>query len=160
MGGGDWAENRIMPDLARSFAKKEVLPVRNPESTRPFQHVLDPLAGYLLLGEQLSTGDPSWHSAFNFGPNLDEVCSVKNLVETAIKIWPGKWSKVLTADADHEFVHLSLDSRKANQELGWYPHWNLQRSIAETVNWYKEFSEGADPSDLIQSQLYSHATTL
>jgi len=134
--------------------------VRNPESTRPFQHVLDPLAGYLLLGEKLSTGDRSWQCAFNFGPNLDEVCSVKNLVETAIKIWPGKWSKVLTADADHEFVHLSLDSRKANQELGWYPHWNLQRSIAETVNWYKEFSEGADPSDLIQSQLYSHATTL
>jgi CDP-glucose 4,6-dehydratase len=158
IGGGDWAENRIVPDLARSFAKKEVLLVRNPESTRPFQHVLDPLAGYLLLGEKLSTGDRSWQCAFNFGPNLAEVCSVKNLVETAIKIWPGKWSEVLTLDVYQESDHLSLDSRKANQELGWYPHWNMHRSIAETVRWYKEFSEGADPSDLIQSQLYSHTT--
>lgn len=156
IGGGDWAENRILPDLARAFAAGEPLSVRNPASTRPFQHVLEPLAGYMTLAERLMTGDPRWQSAFNFGSEPGDLMSVQDLVMAAIEAWPGTWLDASYPAAPHEAARLSLTIDKARHDLGWTPQWNIARGLAETIRWYREVHEGADPATLTRAQIAAH----
>lgn len=160
IGGGDWAEDRILPDLARSFAAGRPLAVRNPASTRPFQHVLEPLTGYLSLAEHLATGDPRWQAAYNFGPEPGDIRSVLGLVKAATQIWPGDWVDVSDPTAHHEAGRLALTIDKARQELGWQPRWDIVRGLAETVGWYRAVHEGADPRALTQSQIKAHEAGL
>lgn len=159
IGGGDWAENRIIPDLARAFAAAQPLPLRNPGATRPFQHVLDPLTGYLALAERLFTGDTAWQGAFNFGPEPSDVMAVRDLVNTASQTWAGNWVDASDPKAPHEAGRLALTIDKARHDLGWTPRWNIARGVAETIAWYRAVHEGGDPAALIRAQIAAYRAT-
>jgi len=156
IGGGDWAEDRILPDLARAFAAGRPLALRNPGSTRPFQHVLEPLMGYLFLAERLSSGDPRWQTAFNFGPEPGDIRTVRDLVRAAMEVWPGDWVHASTPDAPHEAGRLALTIDKARHDLAWTPRWDIARGLAETVGWYRAVHDGADPAALTRAQIAAH----
>jgi len=139
IGGGDWAENRIVPDMIRSLSKGEVIPVRNPDAIRPWQHVLEPLDGYINLAEQLY--DDRMHelkSAFNFGPSTESIKTVKQLVDEGLKYWNGEWENHTPAIAPHEAKILNLTTEKARSLLKWSPQWAFDQTVALTMTWYKQ----------------------
>ena len=168
IGGGDWAEDRIVPDCIRHLQRGEAVPVRNPHATRPWQHVLEPLSGYLQLGMRLLDGalageevrrDAS-SSAFNFGPGPGSGRSVQELVEEVLKSWEGTWQNKSDPSAPHEAHRLSLDTSKAAKVLGWTPRWNFARTVRETVKWYRDASVLASPSqfqELTRSQIEAYS---
>jgi CDP-glucose 4,6-dehydratase len=146
IGGGDWAEDRIVPDAIRSLLRQEAIPVRNPRATRPWQHVLEPLGGYLVLGQRLyeGLGEPDRagvRSAFNFGPALSSNRTVRELVEGILRSWPGEWLDRSDPNAVHEATLLNLVTDKAFHTLGWQPIWDFDRTVRETVEWYRLASE-------------------
>lgn len=147
IGGGDWAKDRIVPDCIRALQQKQAIPVRNKVATRPFQHVLEPLSGYLLLGAVLSQPslaayDPGLYtSAFNFGPGLPSNRTVAELVDEVLKHWPGGWEDKSDARAVHEAKLLNLATDKAYHLLGWKPAWSFEKTVAATVEWYRQAHE-------------------
>ena len=156
IGGGDWAEDRIFPDAMRSLAAAESIPVRRPEATRPWQHVLEPLGGYLLLAQKLATaqtisrGPEGWvenpyATAYNFGPTLDSNRPVRELVKEALNHWPGHWKDLSNPNAPHEAGRLHLQIDKAHHQLGWKPRWDFATTVSRTVGWYRAVHEGASP---------------
>jgi len=148
IGGGDWSKNRIVPDCIRALMSEEIIAVRHPEATRPWQHVLEPLSGYLLLASKLlleSAGE--YCQAFNFGPSVQSNRSVKELVGKIIHYWgEGTWTHIASKLEHHEasLLHLSID--KAYHKLHWSPKWNFDETISKTVEWYKVAQ--VDPSSL------------
>jgi CDP-glucose 4,6-dehydratase len=153
IGGGDWADDRLVPDVIRALSAGEVVPVRFPFATRPWQHVLEPLAGYLQLAEALTTGDESCASAFNFGPLLDANRPVWELVEAALQHWPGDWRDISDQFPVHEAARLNLQIDKAYIHLGWRPRWNFSTTVERTVKWYRSVVEGCSPLDCSMSDL-------
>lgn len=143
IGGGDWALDRIVPDCIRSLQRGETIPVRNRHATRPWQHVLEPLGGYLWLAARLSA-DRKFATAFNFGPTPAATQPVSALVAEVLKHWPGQWEDRTDPKAVHEATLLSLAIDKADRELGWRPVWDFPATIAQTVDWYRLVS--ADPA--------------
>lgn len=147
IGGGDWAEDRIVPDAMRSLASCEPIPVRSPNATRPWQHVLEPLGGYLLLAERLAGGgggsDHPFASAFNFGPSLDANRPVRELVEAVLEVWPGAWRDLSEPVALHEAGRLHLQIDKAHHQLNWRPRWDFATTVSRTVSWYRTVHDGA-----------------
>ena len=141
IGGGDWALDRIIPDLVRSLKSQSELSIRNPKSTRPWQHVLEPLSGYLCLAEALHQSK-SYSKPFNFGPQVDSNRSVTDLICEALRHWPGEWSDVRDPEAPHEAALLSLSIENAYHELNWSPRWDFSTTVARTINWYRQFYEG------------------
>lgn len=142
IGGGDWAADRLIPDCVRSIEKGLEIEIRNPAATRPWQHVLEPLSGYLLLGHLLYTQGKQYAEGFNLGPNPDSVLTVAEVAEMVVKEY-GKGSvKVHKRDDLHEANLLMLDISKAARVLGWTPTYTAQQAIAETVAWYKRFYQG------------------
>lgn len=141
IGGGDWAADRIVPDAMRALAAGQPIAVRHPAATRPWQHVLEPLGGYLLLAERLSQGPSSLASAFNFGPQLEANRSVRSLVEEALLHWPGCWVDQSDPTSPHEasLLHLVID--KAHHELGWTPRWPFPTTVERTVRWYRRVED-------------------
>jgi CDP-glucose 4,6-dehydratase len=147
IGGGDWAKDRILPDCIRALAQNRPILVRSPSSTRPWQHVLDPLSGYLRLGACLMSASRTreaaarYAGAFNFGPNADSHRSVAALVEEVLRHWPGSWKNDAQPGAPHEasLLHLSID--KAIHVLGWRPVWDFAEATARTTHWYRLFHE-------------------
>ena len=147
IGGGDWAADRIVPDCIRALQRSEPIPVRNEHATRPWQHVLEPLSGYLLLGQKLcdqispekieQTGFKKLASAFNFGPLPGSARTVRDLVAEVLQHWPGRWFPQADATALHEAGYLNLSIDKAYRLLGWKPVWDFSRAVAETVVWYR-----------------------
>jgi CDP-glucose 4,6-dehydratase len=144
IGGGDWARDRIVPDCIRALSAGKPIPVRNSLATRPWQHVLEPLAGYLWLAGSLAAApsrsqhaDESLESGFNFGPDSASNRNVGELVSHVLDHWPGEWIDASDGNAPHEarFLHLSTD--KAARLLHWRPVWGFERTIAETVGWYR-----------------------
>ncbi|MCC6007838.1 MAG: CDP-glucose 4,6-dehydratase [Rhodobacteraceae bacterium] len=152
IGGGDWAENRILPDLARALAAGRELPVRNPGAIRPWQHVLDPLAGYLALAARMLEGVPV-PEAVNFGPEPADQASVARLVGLALSHWPGRWQDASDPTAPHEAGRLALSIELARTDLHWTPRWGLQDAVARTIEWYRAVHEGADPRTLTDAQI-------
>ncbi len=141
IGGGDWAVDRIVPDCIRALQKRQPIPVRNPVATRPWQHVLEPLSGYLWLAAKLtqpSTLDPQLASAFNFGPGRESNRTVADLVEEVLKHWPGRWQDKSDPKAVHEAGLLQLATDKAHALLGWAPVWDFATAVERTVAWYRE----------------------
>jgi CDP-glucose 4,6-dehydratase len=139
IGGGDWSEDRIIPDIMRSLQNDRTIDVRNPGSVRPWQHVLEPIGGYLILGALLENSPEKYSKAYNFGPLPDDHLTVKELVETAIKIWgSGKWKDASSPNQHHEATLLKLDISRAKQELNWKPKLNASTAIEWTINWYKQ----------------------
>lgn len=139
IGGGDWAKDRIIPDTIRAFQKKQPVVIRNPQSVRPWQHVLEPLHGYLLLGHHLCENPIKFSTAYNFGPYIEDNLDVKYLVESAIQIWQGG-SYVVQQDINqpHEAGLLKLDISKALHDLKWKPKLNAIAAINKTIKWYKQ----------------------
>jgi CDP-glucose 4,6-dehydratase len=152
IGGGDWAENRIVPDLVRAIVRGDDLEVRNPEAVRPWQHVLDPLAGYLRLAEKL-WDDETLSEAFNFGPDPADQRPVRALVEAALTHWPGEWRDASDSFAPHEAGRLTLATEKARDRLHWRPQWSFDEAVRNTIDWYRALHEGASPRDLSLSQI-------
>lgn len=146
IGGGDWADDRIVPDAIRALEKQEPILVRNPFSVRPWQHVLEPLGGYLMLGAQL-TQNHELAGAFNFGPHAEENYSVTDVVNEILKSWSGSWKDMSDASALHEAQHLNLSIKKAREVLAWHPVWSFEKAIAHTVEWYRAHHE--DPKSVL-----------
>jgi CDP-glucose 4,6-dehydratase len=144
IGGGDWAEDRLIPDVMNNALAGRPVPIRNPDSIRPWQHVLNPLSGYLLLAERL------WQSAdyaepWNFGPADEDARSVRWIVERLAEAWDGELSWETDAgDHPHEATHLKVDSSKARSRLGWAPTWDLGQTLASIAHWYRGLREQAD----------------
>lgn len=156
IGGGDWAVDRIVPDAMRALAAAEPIAVRNPTATRPWQHVLEPLGGYLRLAEALATDIAPPCEAFNFGPHLESNRTVRELVASMISHWPGEWIDQSDPDAPHEagLLHLQID--KAHHRLGWQPRWDYATTIERTVGWYRAVHEGANPLDCCLADLSAY----
>ena len=139
IGGGDFAEDRLVPDCIGALKKDKVIEIRNPSSVRPWQHVLDPLYGYLLLGERLLKGKKEFAKAWNFAPDLNSIVPVREVVELLINFWgSGKWSNEESDEKLHETNLLSLDASMANKELNWNPKWDIKKALEKTVEWYKK----------------------
>jgi len=166
IGGGDWAEDRIVPDAMRALAAGRPVPVRNPGATRPWQHVLEPLSGYLCLAQALTQGHASeqesnpFCSAFNFGPSLESNRSVRQLIEEGLKYWPGNWDNRSANTAPHEAGRLHLQIDKAMHKLDWQPRWPFAPTVARTVSWYRDVSNGADPRQCCMGDLHIYQDRL
>lgn len=139
IGGGDWSDDRLVPDIVRAITSDEPIVVRNPNSVRPWQHVLEPLRGYLMLAASLLAGGPGFAEEWNFGPNSDEVLTVEDLTRAVIDAW-GKGSMVVSPENDppHEASLLRLDISKARQLLGYRPLIDSQDAVEMTVRWYSD----------------------
>ncbi len=163
IGGGDWAKDRIVPDCIRSLQNNEPIRVRNPFATRPWQHVLEPLGGYLLLGAKLLNSEEKdlakYCSAFNFGPLISSNKNVKILVEEIIKCWGnGSWD-YNKEEALHEASLLNLTIDKAYHLLEWHPLWDFKTTIEKTISWYKEsFSNSVRVKELTSQQISAYST--
>ena len=146
IGGGDWARDRIVVDMVAALLKGAPVPVRNPHAVRPWQHVLDPLSGYLDLGARmLAAPDPAWCRAWNFGPLPGAELTVAQLVECSIAVWgSGSWADVGTPDQPYEAGSLRLCIDQARCQLGWTPLWDDRMAIRKTVAWYKRVLCGGD----------------
>lgn len=139
VGGGDWSEDRLIPDLIRAVSKQESLGVRSPNATRPWQHVLESLSGYLLLGEKLYIGCKDLAGSWNFGPRLDGNRSVLEVLKKFNKVWEDiNWHQTTCAQP-HESKLLYLDSNKAHTQLNWSPVWDIDSTIEKTADWYKQW---------------------
>ena len=155
IGGGDWALDRIVPDCMRALDRGETIPVRNKVSTRPWQHVLEPLGGYLTLGAALAsrTRFADYASGFNFGPDPSANRTVKDLVTEILRHREGQWEDRSDPKAVHEAGLLNLDITKAREVLGWTPHWNFEMTVAKTVEWYGGVAAGADAAVMMRRQI-------
>jgi CDP-glucose 4,6-dehydratase len=139
-GGGDWQADRILPDCIRHLESGEAIVVRNPKAVRPWQHVLEPLSGYLLLAERMFENPTEYAGAWNFGPEDTSFLTVGMLVDMVVKAWgDGAWEDRSVPGAVHEANMLKLDVTKAKTLLGWSPVWNIDRAVSETVRWYKGY---------------------
>jgi CDP-glucose 4,6-dehydratase len=145
IGGGDWSTDRLVPDLVRGFLAGEPVRIRRPHAIRPWQHVLEPLSGYLLLAEHLLTLEPRYATAFNFGPFDDDAQTVGWIAERMTGFWGGNASWVLDEDPSvHEAGYLKLDASRARAELAWHPCLRLEKALSWLVEWYKAWQGGAD----------------
>jgi len=159
IGGGDWALDRILPDCMRALGRGEPIAVRNPSATRPWQHVLEPLGGYLVLAEELyaayekrgAGAAARLHalcSGFNFGPDPDSNRPVREVVDEVLKSWPGRWEDRSDPQAVHEAGLLNLATDKARHLLHWHPRWGFSETMARTVLWYRKAAEGGAAAEL------------
>jgi len=161
IGGGDWAEDRLVPDCIRSLEGSTPIALRNPQAIRPWQHVLDPLSGYMLLGSRLLSADPdvrrSAQGAWNFGPAGDNARSVRDVAEAICRVWGhGEWLAAFDANAPHEAGMLWLSVEKASASLGWAGRWDFDESIRRTVEWYRARNR-TDAARLCMSQIHDYS---
>ena len=140
IGGGDWALDRIIPDCIRALKSKKAIEIRNPEAIRPWQHVLDPLSGYMLLAQKMWDSPTCYCEGWNFGPKLESISTVGNLVSKVIESY-GEGELKHTSDSNslHEARLLALDISKARLRLGWEPHWDIDQAVTLTIDWYKRY---------------------
>ncbi|WP_042262209.1 CDP-glucose 4,6-dehydratase [Paraburkholderia heleia] len=145
IGGGDWATDRLVPDIVRALRRGEAVKVRSPRAIRPWQHVLEPLAGYLRLAEALYASGPQFGEAWNFGPYDSDAQPVGFIVAELVRQWGGDASWVLDTDQHpHEAAYLKLDCSKARARLDWKPRWNLALALENIVSWYKAEARDED----------------
>jgi CDP-glucose 4,6-dehydratase len=157
IGGGDWAEYRLLPDAARAIGSGRPLICRSPGSTRPWQHVLDPLIGYMMLAEDLAGGKAPC-DAWNFGPAQDDVLTVGDVAALFVAAWgrQAKWTAAPKANASlHEAGRLAIDSSRARRELGWQPRWGSAEAIQRTATWYRDYAAGIDARTLVERDISS-----
>lgn len=154
IGGGDWAKDRLIPDILQSLQEKRRISIRNPNATRPWQHVLEPLSGYLILIERLFINGPRFDGAWNFGPNDTDIVTVKELTDLMCKLWghDGGWH-LESEPGPYEAALLKLDISKVKLRLGWNPRWDLKTALNNIVLWHKSWSAGADARNLCLDQI-------
>ena len=159
IGGGDWAEDRLLPDFLRALDAGQELLIRSPAATRPWQHVLEPLSGYLSLAEHLASQNENAAGAWNFGPGEEDSRSVRWIVEYLCSRIPGAAWRCDSAKQVHEATSLKLDSAKAKALLGWKPRWNLATALDKTVDWHQCWRENGDMSALSLIQIHQYEAT-
>ncbi|HVY59192.1 MAG TPA: CDP-glucose 4,6-dehydratase [Xanthobacteraceae bacterium] len=154
IGGGDRSSDRIVPDCVSALERQSPIKLRNPSATRPWQHVLEPVSGYLLLAARLLAGDRNAAGAWNFAPDVENVRTVKELAQQVAALWRGGEVVVAPeAGAPHEAQLLMLSNDKAKTRLGWRPRWDFAEAIDRTVMWYRDVGAGADPVGVTQRQI-------
>ena len=155
IGGGDWAEDRLVPDILRALDAGETVAIRHPDATRPWQHVLEPLSGYLAIAERLAKHGAGFARAWNFGPDEADARPVRWILERMRALCPGlEWR--VEASPVHEARLLELDSSRARAELGWRPRWGLEEALARTIAWHQAWRAGEDLADLCLAQIADH----
>ena len=154
LGGGDWATDRLVPDILRSFSAGVPVSIRNPESTRPWQHVLEPLSGYLILAERLYSHGQEFAQGWNFGPHDDDVMPVSWIVKKMAEEWgyEADW-KIDENPQPHEAKYLKLDISKAKASLGWSPRWNLSQALSKIIYWQHGWIRGENMQKLTLQQI-------
>ena len=160
IGGGDWAIDRLVPDCVRALAAGRPIVLRNPDATRPWQHVLEPLSGYLRLAIALNRDPPRYGGAWNIGPEPRSILAVQKLAEAVVAAW-GSGEIVARPEpgAPHEATALSLAIDKARHLLGWAPRWEVGRAIGETIAWYRAVHDGGDAQALSRAQIEAYMPT-
>ena len=157
IGGGDWADQRLIPDLMRALQNGQSPAVRRPEARRPWQHVLEPLEGYLRIGVRLAEDPGRWSGPWNFGPPPNEAWTVAEVVASCCKAWgaPGDWNRN-EVPSGAEAQRLVLDSSKAREGLAWEPRWRVEEALARSVEWYRAFGAGGSARALCDADLEAH----
>lgn len=160
IGGGDWAEDRLVPDIIRAFERGQPVHVRNPSATRPWQHVLEPLGGYLMLAQALCRDKDKFAQAWNFGPRDEDARPVGTIVEGMVRRWGGgaRWTRD-EGPQPHEAQALKLDISKAKAGLGWTPRWTLDTALDAIVEWHHAHRAGSDMRSLTLEQIKRFETT-
>lgn len=157
IGGGDWAEDRLIPDMMRAARDRRTARIRNPHAVRPWQHVLEPLSGYLLLAERLYRDGQAFAEAWNFGPADEDAKSVEWIAREMTSLWEDvRWMQDDTSHP-HEAEYLSLDCSKARARLGWIPRLPLSEALSWTVQWYRGYDAGLDMRRLTEEQIQSYS---
>jgi CDP-glucose 4,6-dehydratase len=154
IGGGDWAKDRIIPDCIRAVETNQPLQLRNPQATRPWQHVLEPVAGYLLLASQLRSEPERYSGSWNFGPSSADVRTVEEVANWISGRLSRTQAKITTSsNRHHEARLLQLNCDKAHQLLGWYPRWGVDKTLAATADWYRRVLDGDPARSVTQAQV-------
>lgn len=157
IGGGDWAADRIVPDCIRAIEMNTPIKLRNPHATRPWQHVLDPLSGYLLLAAQLRTHPKKYESSWNFGPSTSDVRTVQEVANSIIQqIDRGHIEIQASQQPYHEARLLQLNCDRAHQILSWFPRWNVDKTLSATAQWYKTILNGGDAEKITRAQIQDY----
>lgn len=160
IGGGDWAMDRLIPDMLRAIGAGQPVMIRNPHAIRPWQHVLEPLSGYLTLAEKLYTEGPAHAEGWNFGPHDTDAKSVEWIIERMTQEWGADASWSLDGqNHPHEATYLKLDCSKARGQLGWHPRWDIGQTIAKIVEWHKAFDQGMDMREFTLAQITNYQNT-
>ena len=160
IGGGDTAKDRLVPDCIAALQKQEPVVIRNPHSVRPWQHVLDPLSGYLMVAEKLYTHGMSYAKGWNFGPISNDARTVEWIVRYLYDQWgASEMYKISDAQHPHETNQLRLDCSQAVTELGWYPRWDLETSLDKVVDWHRAVEQGASPRNVSLRQIEEYMHT-
>jgi CDP-glucose 4,6-dehydratase len=155
IGGGDWATNRLVPDILRALLQGKAVSIRSPYATRPWQHVLEPLKGYLMLAERLYQDGVAYAESWNFGPDTTNVATVGQVADYLYKLWNDapSWQLDQASSQPHENTFLMLDCAKAHNNLGWYPQLDLQTTLQWIVDWTKAYQTNHDMQNYTQSQI-------
>jgi CDP-glucose 4,6-dehydratase len=157
IGGGDWASDRLIPDCLQALLTKKSILIRNPNAIRPWQHVLEPLSGYLLLAQKLYQDGPRYSEGWNFGPNEADAKPVGWIVEWICRNWNAHVSyEIAKGPHPHEANYLKLDCSKAKTLLGWQPRWNLEKALTLIITWTKAYQSGGNIQEVCCSQIKEH----
>ncbi len=159
IGGGDWAVDRLIPDFFRALDAEKTLTIRSPNAIRPWQHVLEPLSGYLLLAEKLYIEGSAFAEAWNFGPNDEDAKPVSWIVDQLYARTPGAKWQTETAQQPHEAGSLKLDSSKAKAKLGWAPRWNLETALSKTTEWHQAWCNDEDMAAITTQQIQAYVNS-
>lgn len=154
IGGGDWADDRLIPDFIRSIIRGEKVKIRSPYAIRPWQHVLEPLTGYLALAKALYDNGPTFAEGWNFGPDDRDAKNVEWITQRICQLWGnGANFEIDTKPQPHEANYLKLDCSKAKAELGWIPVWNIEQTLESIVEWTKAYLDERDLKDVCNNQI-------
>jgi len=154
IGGGDWSEDRLIPDIVRALFKEEEIIIRNPHAVRPWQHVMECISGYLLLGAKLYGNPIEFAEGWNFGSNENTIMTVEEILLKSLELWGSGNYKIIPENFLKEAAFLKLDISKAKEKLGWQPVYNINQSLEKTISWYKNYYfQGADMFEFTKSQI-------
>jgi CDP-glucose 4,6-dehydratase len=161
IGGGDWGTDRLIPDVVRALGEKKNVVVRSPASIRPWQYVLEPLSGYLLLAQKIWDEGAVYAQGWHFGPKQEDERSVGWLVQTFVEKWGEGLSWVISTGGCqlHEAAYLKLDCSKAKTMLGWRPRWGLEQALDATVDWYRAYLAGKDMHEITIAQIDAYTSS-
>ena len=158
IGGGDWGKDRLVPDCIRALSEGRAIEIRNPRAVRPWQHVLEPLAGYLMLAESLCKAPKEYSEGWNFGPKEKDAKSVIKIINAFCRFWgnDARHENKRNPEAQHEAGYLKLDSSKAQKKRLWKPRWNSETAVRKTVEWYKAYLNKENLDIITAAQIKSY----
>jgi len=160
IGGGDWADDRLIPDILRSFERNEAVVIRNPKATRPWQHVLEPLSGYLMLAQEMYNNHKEYSEGWNFGPNQQDVKQVDWILDRMTSNWLNSSWELDKESNPHEAGFLKLDIAKAESRLGWKPLWKLDHTLEKIINWHNAWIDNKDMKSICLAEIKEYTNDM